>query len=69
MLNLGFFKISLLMSLFFPQAATIDFQKMSKQRIRTRPWVPSTSVKSTNRGIYREVQSIHTPQPVRILDA
>ncbi|XP_075642753.1 uncharacterized protein LOC142614093 isoform X1 [Castanea sativa] len=43
--------------------STIDFQKMSKPRIRPRPWVPSASVKSTNRGIYREVQSIHTPQP------
>ncbi len=56
--------------MFFPWAATsIDFHKISKPRIRTRPWVPtSASAKSTNRGIYREVQSIHTPQPVRILE-
>uniref|UniRef100_A0A2N9FVN5 Histone deacetylase complex subunit SAP30 Sin3 binding domain-containing protein n=1 Tax=Fagus sylvatica TaxID=28930 RepID=A0A2N9FVN5_FAGSY len=45
-------------------ATSIDFHKISKPRIRTRPWVPtSASAKSTNRGIYREVQSIHTPQP------
>ncbi|KAK9276379.1 hypothetical protein L1049_005912 [Liquidambar formosana] len=45
-------------------SSSIEFHKLSKPRVRhTRPWVQSASAKSTNRCIYREVQSnIQTPQ-------
>jgi len=43
-------------------SASIEFHKLSKPRVRTKPWVPSASTKSINRGIYREVQSIHALQ-------
>ncbi|GFZ01358.1 hypothetical protein Acr_14g0009930 [Actinidia rufa] len=41
-----------------------DFSKVSKPRVRhTKPWVSSISAKSTNRSIYKEVQSnTWTPQ-------
>ncbi|CAB4279951.1 hypothetical protein PRUPE_5G103700 [Prunus persica] len=42
----------------------LEFHKSSKPRVRyPRPYVPSTLTKSINRGSYREVQSIHRPQP------
>lgn len=43
----------------------MEFSKLSKPRVRyTRPWVSSTSSKSTNRVSCKEVQSvIRTPQP------
>ncbi|PSS11389.1 Histone deacetylase complex subunit SAP30L-B like [Actinidia chinensis var. chinensis] len=41
-----------------------EFSKVSKPRVRhTKPWVSSISAKSTNRSIYKEVQSnTWTPQ-------
>ncbi|KAA8522429.1 hypothetical protein F0562_013210 [Nyssa sinensis] len=43
----------------------IEFSKLNRPRVRyTRPWVQSTSVKSTNRSSCREFPSnIDTPQP------
>lgn len=39
-------------------STSMEFSKVSKPRVRcTRPWDPSTSVKSINRSSYREVQS------------
>ncbi|KAK6935413.1 Histone deacetylase complex subunit SAP30, Sin3 binding domain [Dillenia turbinata] len=39
-------------------SSNIEFQKMNKPRVRhTRPWAPSASSKSSNRSIYKEVQS------------
>ncbi|KAF5460648.1 hypothetical protein F2P56_020503 [Juglans regia] len=43
-------------------STSIEFHKINKPRIRTKPWIPSASAKSTNRGSYREVHSIHTTQ-------
>ncbi|BBH03382.1 hypothetical protein Prudu_014233 [Prunus dulcis] len=46
-------------------ARCLEFHKSSKPRVRyPRPYVPSTLTKSINRGSYREVQSIHRPQPL-----
>ncbi|KAG2681091.1 hypothetical protein I3843_11G129000 [Carya illinoinensis] len=42
-------------------STSIEFHRLSKPRIRTKPWVTSASAKS-NRGCYRELQSIHAPQ-------
>ncbi|KAI4326926.1 hypothetical protein L6164_019441 [Bauhinia variegata] len=45
-------------------ASSIDFRKLSKPRVRhKRPYFQSLSGKSSNRGSYREVQSILAPQP------
>ncbi|TYJ41571.1 hypothetical protein E1A91_A03G031500v1 [Gossypium mustelinum] len=49
-------------------ASSIEFQRPAKPRVRhTKPWVPSASMKSTNRSGYRDVRSIiHTPQSVNL---
>ncbi|KAK8337916.1 hypothetical protein V6Z12_A09G216400 [Gossypium hirsutum] len=45
-------------------ASSIEFQRPAKPRVRhMKPWVPSASMKATNRSGYRDVQSIiHAPQ-------
>ncbi|MBA0609561.1 hypothetical protein Godav_021597 [Gossypium davidsonii] len=45
-------------------SSSIEFQRPAKPRVRhTKPWVPSASMKSTNRNGYRDVRSIvHAPQ-------
>ena len=65
------FKFILTLILFSPSAASgSEFHKFIKPRIRTaKSWVTTASTKSTNRGCYRDVQSIiHAPQPVRDLE-
>ncbi|TYI34748.1 hypothetical protein ES332_A03G031000v1 [Gossypium tomentosum] len=49
-------------------ASSIEFQRPAKPRVRhTKPWVPSASMKSTNRSGYRDIRSIiHTPQSVNL---
>nr|KJB20585.1 hypothetical protein B456_003G157100 [Gossypium raimondii]KJB20586.1 hypothetical protein B456_003G157100 [Gossypium raimondii] len=49
-------------------ASSIEFQRPAKPRVRhTKPWVPSASMKSTNRNGYRDVRSIiHAPQSVSV---
>ncbi|XP_012471793.1 uncharacterized protein LOC105789108 isoform X2 [Gossypium raimondii] len=49
-------------------ASSIEFQRPAKPRVRhTKPWVPSASMKSTNRNGYRDVRSIiHAPQSVNL---
>ncbi|KAK2984554.1 hypothetical protein RJ640_018932 [Escallonia rubra] len=46
-------------------SSNLEFRKLSKPRVRyIRPWNPSSSTKSLNRGSCNEVQSIiHSPQP------
>ncbi|TYI66294.1 hypothetical protein E1A91_D09G214100v1 [Gossypium mustelinum] len=40
-------------------ASSIEFQRPAKPRVRhMKPWVPSASMKATNRSGYRDVQSI-----------
>ncbi|XP_012471792.1 uncharacterized protein LOC105789108 isoform X1 [Gossypium raimondii] len=48
--------------------SSIEFQRPAKPRVRhTKPWVPSASMKSTNRNGYRDVRSIiHAPQSVNL---
>ncbi|GMI71691.1 SAP30 FUNCTION-RELATED 1 [Hibiscus trionum] len=49
-------------------ASSIEFHRPAKLRVRhAKPWVPSTSLKATNRSSYRDVQSIiRAPQPVNM---
>ncbi|KAK8518409.1 hypothetical protein V6N13_027885 [Hibiscus sabdariffa] len=49
-------------------ASSIEFQRPAKPRVRhTKPWVPSASLKATNRSSYRDVQSIiRAPQSVNL---
>lgn len=45
-------------------SSSIVFHKLSKTKARQiRPWAPSSSAKSTGRGSYGEIQSIHMPKP------
>ena len=64
-INLKFFS-QLRWLLSFCAASGFEFSKVSKPRVRhTKPWVSSISAKSTNRSIYKEVQSnTWTPQLV-----
>ncbi|KAK8480013.1 hypothetical protein V6N13_060366 [Hibiscus sabdariffa] len=49
-------------------ASSIEFQRPAKLRVRhTKPWVPSASMKASNRSSYRDVQSIiSSPQSVNL---
>ncbi|XP_039037752.1 uncharacterized protein LOC120175120 [Hibiscus syriacus] len=49
-------------------ASSIEFQRVSKPRVRhTKPWVPSASMKASNRISFRVVQSIiSAPQLVNL---
>ncbi|MBA0835162.1 hypothetical protein Goarm_007458, partial [Gossypium armourianum] len=49
-------------------ASNIEFHRPAKPRVRnTKPWLPSASMKSTNRTGYRDVQSIiHATQSVNL---
>ncbi|KAL4297346.1 hypothetical protein GQ457_12G000930 [Hibiscus cannabinus] len=49
-------------------ASSIEFQRPAKPRVRhTKPWVPSASMKASNRSSYRDVQSIiSAPQSVNL---
>ncbi|MBA0588370.1 uncharacterized protein LOC105800234 [Gossypium raimondii] len=49
-------------------ASSIEFQRPAKPRVRhLKPWVPSASMKATNRSGYRDVQSIiRAPQLVNL---
>ncbi|TYJ06680.1 hypothetical protein E1A91_A12G251500v1 [Gossypium mustelinum] len=48
--------------------SNIEFHRPAKPRVRnTKPWLPSASMKSTNRTGYRDVQSIiHATQSVNL---
>ncbi|TYH97753.1 hypothetical protein ES332_A12G263400v1 [Gossypium tomentosum] len=48
--------------------SNIEFHRPAKSRVRnTKPWLPSASMKSTNRTGYRDVQSIiHATQSVNL---
>ncbi|PPS12232.1 hypothetical protein GOBAR_AA08402 [Gossypium barbadense] len=49
-------------------ASSIEFQRPAKPRVRhMKPWVPSASMKATNRSGFRDVQSIiRAPQSVNL---